>query len=183
MLAMITRLAGHKGIDLLCYILDRLMEREVQLVILGTGEQKYEQALLAAQARYPEKLSVNLCFNTAFASQIYAAADVYLMPSRSEPCGLSQIIAMHYGTVPVVNETGGLKDTVAAYNSETGAGRGYTFQSYNADDFLAAIDRCLHLYWNAPEQWAQLVRSDMALDVSWSVPAGQYMALFQRLID
>ena len=183
MLAMITRLAGHKGIDLLCYILDRLMEREVQLVILGTGEQKYEQALLAAQARYPEKLSVNLCFNTAFASQIYAAADVYLMPSRSEPCGLSQIIAMHYGTVPVVNETGGLKDTVAAYNSETGAGRGYTFQSYNADDFLAAIDRCLHLYWHEPEKWAQLVRSDMALDVSWSVPAGQYMALFRRLMD
>ncbi len=181
MLAMITRLAGHKGIDLLCYIIDRLMEREVQLVILGTGEQKYEEALLQAQSRHPDKLSVNLCFNTALASQIYAAADVYLMPSRSEPCGLSQIIAMHYGTIPVVNETGGLKDTVTAYNGETGEGRGYTFQSYNADDFLAAIDRCLSLYWQEPAQWDALVRSDMALDVSWSVPAGRYMELFRSL--
>ncbi len=182
MLAMITRLAGHKGIDLLCYNIDRLMEKDVQLVIVGTGEKKFEEALSQAQEKYPDKLSVNLCFNTTLASQLYAAADVYLMPSRSEPCGLSQIIAMHYGTIPVVNETGGLKDTVAAYNPETGEGRGYTFQSYNADDFFYAIERCLDLYWQEPERWQALMRSDMLLDVSWNVPAGKYMELFQGLL-
>lgn len=182
-LAIITRLAGHKGIDLLCYIIDRLAERDVQVIVIGTGEKQYEQALKAAEARYPDRISVNLCFNTVFASQLYAAADIYMMPSRSEPCGLSQIIAMHYGTIPVVNETGGLKDTVAAYNPETGEGRGFTFQSYNGEDFLGAIDRCLELYRNSPEKWARLVRDDMTLDVSWRVPAGKYMELFERLLS
>lgn len=182
MLAMITRLAGHKGIDLLCYNIDRLMEMDVQLVILGTGEKKFEQALSDAQNRYPDKLSVNLCFNTALASQLYAAADIYLMPSRSEPCGLSQIIAMHYGTIPVVNETGGLKDTVAAYNPETEEGRGFTFQSYNADDFFYAIKRCIEMYCDEPEKWKNLICADMQLDVSWNVPAGRYMELFQGLL-
>ena len=183
MLAMITRLVGHKGIDLLCYIMDRLMAMDVQLVVIGTGEKKYEQALLDAQARYGDKLSVNLCFDTAFASQLYAGADIYLMPSRSEPCGLSQIIAMHYGTIPVVNETGGLKDTVTAYNTDTFEGRGYTFQSYNADDFLAAIGRCLDLYIWSQDRWKDLVRRDMELDVSWRIPAERYMELFRSLLN
>ena len=183
MMAMITRLAGHKGIDLLCYIIDSLMERDVQLVILGTGEKQYEQALKEAEARYPDKLSVNLCFNTVLASQLYAAADIYLMPSRSEPCGLSQIIAMHYGTIPVVNATGGLKDTVAPYNIRTGEGRGFTFQSYNGEDFRDAIDRCLDLYRYEKEKWDALIRADMALDVSWRVPAGKYMELFRSLVN
>ena len=183
MMAMITRLAGHKGIDLLCYIIDSLMERDIQLVILGTGEKQYEQALKEAEARYPDKLSVNLCFNTVLASQLYAAADIYLMPSRSEPCGLSQIIAMHYGTIPVVNATGGLKDTVAPYNIQTGEGRGFTFQSYNGEDFRDAIDRCLDLYRYEKEKWDALIRADMALDVSWRVPAGKYMELFRSLVN
>ena len=183
MLAMITRLVGHKGIDLLCYIMDRLMAMDVQLVVIGTGEKKYEQALLDAQARYGDKLSVNLCFDTAFASQLYAGADIYLMPSRSEPCGLSQIIAMHYGTIPVVNETGGLKDTVTAYNTDTFEGRGYTFQSYNADDFLAAIGRCLDLYIWSQDRWKDLIRRDMELDVSWRIPAERYMELFRSLLN
>ena len=183
LLAMITRLVGHKGIDLLCYVMDRLMNMDVQLVILGTGEKKFEQALLDAQARYPDKLSVNLCFDTAFANQIYAGADIYLMPSRSEPCGLSQIIAMHYGAVPVVNETGGLKDTVTAYNTDTHEGRGYTFQSYNADDFLAAIGRCIDLYVWTLDRFHDLARSDMQLDVSWTVPAEKYMDMFRSLLN
>ena len=183
MLAMITRLVGHKGIDLLCYIMDRLMGMDVQLVVIGTGEKKYEQALLDAQARYPDKLSVNLLFDTVFANQLYAGADVYLMPSRSEPCGLSQIIAMHYGTIPVVNETGGLKDTVTAYNTDTFEGRGYTFQSYNADDFLAAIGRCLDLYVWTLDRFHDLVRNDMQLDVSWTVPAEKYMDMFRSLLN
>ena len=183
LLAMITRLVGHKGIDLLCYVMDRLMNMDVQLVILGTGEKKFEQALLDAQARYPDKLSVNLCFDTAFANQIYAGADIYLMPSRSEPCGLSQIIAMHYGAVPVVNETGGLKDTVTAYNTDTHEGRGYTFQSYNADDFLAAIGRCIDLYVLTLDRFHDLARNDMQLDVSWTVPAEKYMDMFRSLLN
>ena len=183
LLAMITRLVGHKGIDLLCYVMDRLMNMDVQLVILGTGEKKFEQALLDAQARYPDKLSVNLCFDTAFANQIYAGADIYLMPSRSEPCGLSQIIAMHYGAVPVVNETGGLKDTVTAYNTDTHEGRGYTFQSYNADDFLAAIGRCIDLYVWTLDRFHDLARNDMQLDVSWTVPAEKYMDMFRSLLN
>ena len=181
MLAMITRLAGHKGIDLLCYILEGLLAQDVQLVIIGTGEHRFEQALTQAQAQHPDKLSVQLRFDTRMASQLYAAADVFLMPSKSEPCGLSQMIAMHYGTIPVVNETGGLKDTVWPYNADTGEGRGYTFQSYNADDFYAAIDRCLGLYYGAPEQWRALQRADMQLDFSWRVPAGNYMELYRAL--
>lgn len=179
MLAMITRLAGHKGIDLLCYAMDELMKLDVQLVIVGTGEKKFEEELRQAQAKYPDKLSVNLRFDLKLASQLYAAADIYLMPSRSEPCGLSQIIAMHYGTIPVVNETGGLKDTVPAYNTDTYEGRGYTFQSYNASDFLAAIGRCLDLYIWCKDKWQNLIRSDMQLDFSWRVPAGKYMDLFR----
>ena len=179
MLAMITRLAGHKGIDLLCYAMDELMKLDVQLVIVGTGEKKFEDELRRAQEKYPDKLSVNLRFDIKLASQLYAAADIYLMPSRSEPCGLSQIIAMHYGTIPVVNETGGLKDTVPAYNTDTYEGRGYTFQSYNASDFLAAIGRCLDLYIWCKDKWQNLIRSDMQLDVSWRVPAGKYMDLFR----
>lgn len=182
MLTLISRLVGHKGIDLLCYVMDRLMAMDIQLVVVGIGEKKYEQALREAQARYPDKLRVHLCFDTNLASQLYAGADIYLMPSRSEPCGLSQIIAMHYGTIPVVNETGGLKDTVIAYNTDTFEGRGYTFQSYNADDFLAAIGRCLDLYIWSTDRWRNLIREDMRLDVSWRVPAQKYMDMFRSLL-
>lgn len=180
-LAMVTRLAGHKGIDLLCYIAHRLMEREIQLVIVGTGEKQYEYALSALQNQYPGKVSVNLRFDPAFASRVYAGADMYLMPSKSEPCGLSQLIAMHYGTVPVVASTGGLRDTVWPYNQETKEGRGFTFQSYNADDFLGAIDRAVGLYYGARDEWNALAMHDMQCDFSWQAPAAEYMQLYTEL--
>ena len=180
-LAMVTRLAGHKGIDLLCYIFQRLMEREVQLVVVGTGERQYEYALSAFARQYPGKVAVRLCFDQKLASRIYAGADVYLMPSKSEPCGLSQLIAMRYGTVPVVAATGGLRDTVAPYNPETKEGRGFTFQSYNADDFLGAIDRAVGLYYGDREEWNALAKRDMELDLSWQVPANEYMQLYTEL--
>lgn len=180
-LAMVTRLAGHKGIDLLCYIFQRLMEREVQLVVVGTGERQYEYALSAFARQYPGKVAVRLCFDQKLASRIYAGADVYLMPSKSEPCGLSQLIAMRYGTVPVVAATGGLRDTVAPYNPETKEGRGFTFQSYNADDFLGAIDRAVGLYYGDREEWNALAKQDMELDLSWQVPANEYMQLYTEL--
>lgn len=180
-LAMVTRLAGHKGIDLLCYIFQRLMEREVQLVVVGTGERQYEYALSAFARQYPGKVAVRLCFDQELASRIYAGADVYLMPSKSEPCGLSQLIAMRYGTVPVVAATGGLRDTVTPYNPETKEGRGFTFQSYNADDFLGAIDRAVGLYYGDREEWNALAKRDMELDLSWQVPANEYMQLYTEL--
>ena len=180
MLAMVTRLAGHKGIDLLCYIAERLMTRRVQLVVIGTGEEKYEWFLRGLQDRFRDQVSVNLCFSADLANTVYAAADLYLMPSKSEPCGLSQLMAMRFGAVPVVNATGGLKDTVPPYEGPESDGRGFTFQSYNADDFLAAIDRALALYYDAPEQWQELVRHDMSQDFSWDKGALDYMALYEK---
>ena len=180
-LAMVTRLVGHKGIDLLCYIAERLLQRRVQLVIIGTGEEKYEWYLSTLRERFGDKVSVNLLFDGGLANLVYAASDLYLMPSKSEPCGLSQLIAMRMGSVPVVNATGGLKDTVWPYNEADETGRGFTFQSYNADDFLAAIDRALALYYNEPEKWLRLAQNDMAVDSSWEIPAEKYMALFREV--
>lgn len=180
-LAMVTRLAGHKGIDLLCYIANRLMEREIQLVVVGTGEKQYEYALSSLAKQHPGRVSVQLAFDPALASRVYAGADMYLMPSKSEPCGLSQLIAMHYGTVPIVACTGGLRDTVPPYNGETGEGRGFTFQSYNADDFLGAIDRAVGLYYNDRAQWNALAKRDMEIDFSWRIPAAEYMQLYTEL--
>ena len=180
-LSMVTRLASHKGIDILCYILRRLLERELQLVIVGTGEAKYEHALQSVAAEYPGKFSMNLRFDSALASRVYAGSDLYLMPSKSEPCGLSQLIAMHYGTVPIVNATGGLKDTVPPYDHTTGEGRGYTFQSYNGDDFLGAIDRALEDWYGDREAWERLARRDMETDFSWRLPAQKYMELYLSL--
>ncbi len=180
-LALVSRLAGHKGIDLLCYIANRLMEREVQLVIVGTGEKQYEYALSALARQHPGRVAVRLAFDPGLASRVYAGADMYLMPSKSEPCGLSQIIAMHYGTVPVVASTGGLRDTVPPYNWDTEEGRGFTFQSYNADDFLGAIDRAVGLYYNDRDRWNRLAKHDMEVDFSWRQPAAEYMQLYTEL--
>ncbi len=182
LLAMVTRLASHKGIDILCYIIRRLLERDLQLVIVGTGEAKYEHALQSVASEFPQKFSMNLKFDSALASKVYGGADIYLMPSKSEPCGLSQLIAMHYGTIPVVNAIGGLKDTVLPYDPTTGEGRGYTFQSYNGDDFLGAIDRALADYRGDRAAWQRLMKADMEADFSWKIPAQKYMELYCSLL-
>lgn len=182
-LGMVTRLAGHKGIDLLCYIAQSLMEREVQLVIVGTGEKQYEFVLSALAKQYPGKVAVCLAFDPALACRVYAGADMYLMPSKSEPCGLSQLIAMRYGAVPIVSATGGLKDTVSAYNPETKEGRGFNFQSYNADEFLSAIDRAVALYNGNREEFNALAQRNMSIDFSWRGPAGEYMQLYTKLLS
>ena len=181
-LAMVTRLAGHKGIDLLCYIIRRLLQRELELVIVGTGEASYERVLQQVAYEFPGKMSMNLKFDPALASRVYAGADMYLMPSKSEPCGLSQLIAMHYGTVPIVNATGGLKDTVWSYDPYSGAGRGFTFQSYNGDDFLGAIDRALTEYYNNREGWDKLAKNDMRIDFSWKQPAQKYQEAYLSIL-
>lgn len=177
----VSRLAGHKGIDLLCYICHSLMTRPVQLAIVGTGEAQYEQALSSLAWQYRGRMVVKLAFDPGLADRMYAGADAYLMPSRSEPCGLSQLIAMHYGTIPVVHATGGLQDTVLPYDPTTGEGRGFTFQSYNGEDFLYAIDRSMSLYYDDRAAWNRLAQNDMQLDVSWTIPAQSYMEMFKKV--
>ncbi len=181
MLAMVSRLVSHKGIDLLTAISDRLMDRRVQLVVLGTGDEQYEDFLRKLQEKYPQQVASVLQFDGGLANRIYAAADLYLMPSKSEPCGLSQIIAMRYGTVPIVHAVGGLRDTVWPFDPQSGAGRGFTFQSYNAEDFLCAIDRALDVFYNQKDAFLRLREQDMKEDFSWRQPAKQYMALFSAL--
>ncbi len=182
LLVMVTRLAGHKGLDLLCYVARRLLwEENCQLLILGTGENRYEQFFRDLQAEFPDRVAAKITFNLGLAARIYAGGDIYLMPSKSEPCGLSQMNAMRYGTVPVVHATGGLKDTVPPADEQGCGGLGFTFQSYNADDFYGALKRCLNLYNYNREGFRSLQYRDMCQDFSWNVPAQRYMELFHRM--
>ncbi len=182
LMVMVTRLAGHKGLDLLRYIARRLLaEEDCQMLILGTGEYQFEAFFRELEQEYPNQVAAKITFDLALASRIYAGGDVYLMPSRSEPCGLSQMYAMRYGTVPVVHATGGLKDTVPPVDERGQGGLGFTFQSYNGDDFLGAIKRCLKLYREDPEAFRALQQRDMTQDFSWDKPAAKYMDLFQKM--
>ena len=183
LMVMVTRLAGHKGLDLLCYIARRLMwEEDAQLLILGTGEAQYETFFKDLANQFPEQVAAKITFNLGLADRIYAGGDIYLMPSKSEPCGLSQMNAMRYGTVPVVHATGGLKDTVPPCDENGEGGLGFTFQSYNADDFFASLKRCLDLYNNDREAFRALQKKEMEMDFSWDVPAGKYMELFKNML-
>jgi len=179
---MVTRLAGHKGLDLLCYIARRLMwDEDAQLLILGTGEPQYETFFKELQDQFPDQVAAKITFNLNLAARIYAGGDIYLMPSKSEPCGLSQMNAMRYGTVPVVHATGGLKDTVPPADENGEGGLGFTFQSYNADDFMASLKRALNLYNYNRDGFRALQQRGMEQDFSWDVPAGRYMELFHRM--
>ena len=184
LMVMVTRLAGHKGLDLLCYIARRLLwEEDAQLLILGTGESQYEHFFRDLENQFPEKAAARITFNLGLAARIYAGGDIYLMPSKSEPCGLSQMNAMRYGTVPVVHATGGLKDTVPPADENGEGGLGFTFQSYNADDFMASLKRCLNLYNQNREGFRALQRRDMEQDFSWDIPAERYMELFRDMLS
>jgi len=183
LMVMVTRLAGHKGLDLLCYIARGLLwEENCQLLILGTGEPQFEQFFRELAEEYPDQVAAKITFDLGLAARIYAGGDIYLMPSKSEPCGLSQMNAMRYGTVPVVHATGGLKDTVPPCDENGEGGLGFTFQSYNGDDFYAAVKRCLDLYNNNREGFRALQYRDMCQDFSWNKPAGRYMELFHRML-
>ena len=182
LLVMVTRLAGHKGLDLLCYIARRLLwEENCQILILGTGEPQFEAFFRELAAQFPDRVAAKITFNLGLAARIYAGGDIYLMPSRSEPCGLSQMNAMRYGTVPVVHATGGLRDTVPPADANGNNGLGFTFQSYNGDDFYASLKRCLWLYHNNRDGFHALQYRDMCQDFSWNKPAGRYMELFEQM--
>ena len=179
MIGMVTRLASHKGLDLVKYIVDDLLQRDVQLVILGSGEWIYENFFRGLQGRYPDKFCYCVGFVPELARKIYAGADIFLMPSKSEPCGLSQMVACRYGTVPVVRQTGGLKDSIRDCGDE--GGFGYTFKSYNANDMLGAIDRALGAYRD-PKLFADLRLRCMAQDFSWGRSANEYIRLYRSLL-
>ncbi len=184
LMVMVTRLAGHKGLDLLCYIARRLLwEEDCQLLILGTGEAHFENFFRELAQEFPDRVSAKITFDLGLAARIYAGGDLYLMPSKSEPCGLSQMNAMRYGTVPVVHATGGLKDTVPGADENGEGGLGFTFQSYNADDFLASLKRGLHLYRDNREGFRALQKRGMEQDFSWNVPAGRYMEIFHKMLN
>ena len=184
LMVMVTRLAGHKGLDLLCYIARRLLwEEDVQLLILGTGEKQFESFFEELAKEFPDRVAAKITFNLGLAARIYAGGDIYLMPSKSEPCGLSQMNAMRYGTIPVVHATGGLKDTVPSCDENGEGGLGFTFQSYNGDDFMAAVKRCLNLYNNKKDAFRALQKTCMEQDFSWDKPASRYMELFERMLQ
>ena len=178
---MITRLAGHKGVDLVQAVMEDLMWDDLQMVVIGTGEWQYEEMFRSYAGRFPAKMSANIVFDNTLAHQTYAGADLVLMPSQMEPCGLTQLIAMRYGTVPVVRETGGLFDTVPAYNIETGEGNGFTFKSYNAHDMLDAVRRAEKLFQDK-EHWTALQKSVMAYDSSWKRSVQEYWDIYRALV-
>lgn len=182
LVAMVTRLVAHKGLDLLLARIHELMRWDIQLVIIGTGDEKYESAFARVAEAHRDKFSFCRCFDPALAQLTYAASDLYLMPSKSEPCGLSQLIAMRYGSVPIVNCTGGLRDTVEPFNPETGSGTGFNFQSFNADDMIGALRRCLEIYGGNKDAWRKLVKNAMKYNSSWDVPAKKYAELYRELM-
>ncbi len=180
LVAMVSRLVGHKGLDLVERVLDDMMDSSIQLVILGTGEERFEQMALNAADRYPGRVSANILFDGKLASQIYAGADLFLMPSKSEPCGLSQMVAMRYGALPIVRETGGLKDTVPAYNPESGKGRGFTFVDYNAHEMLYALRRAVDLYETDRPAFVKLQKQNMKTNFGWSASVKKYERLYKK---
>lgn len=181
--AMIGRMVDQKGFDLLGHILDELLaDGKIQLAVLGTGMAEYESRLRAAADRQPDRLSVNIRFDSALARRLYAAADLFLMPSLFEPCGLSQMIAMRYGTLPVVRQTGGLRDTVQSYNAHDGSGNGFGFLNINAHEFLWTTWQARDLVVGNPQAWSRLVETAMATDFSWDRSARAYLELYQGLL-
>lgn len=181
MLAIISRLVEDKGMDLITAIMDELIEDDVQLVILGTGDQGYEDAFRDLANRYPTKVSANILFDEGLAHRIYAASDIFLMPSRYEPCGLSQLIALRYGAVPVVRETGGLRDTVIPFDKYENTGNGLTFPNFNAHELLFTVKKALG-YYEDSALWANIVRNAMNSDYSWKKSAAAYLDLYQKTI-
>ncbi len=182
MVAMITRLTSHKGLDLVTAVIDEFLNDNVQFVILGTGDPGFENFFIRLEEKYPSKARAIIAFNKALSKKIYAAADIFLMPSKSEPCGLAQMIASKYGTVPVVRETGGLFDTIKYYNDETEEGNGFTFARYNAHDMLYTLRKATGLYNDYKDKWNALTRKIMKIDFSWNVPAKSYIALYNDIL-
>lgn len=183
MIGLVSRLTSQKGLDLIAYAMERLCEGGCQLIILGTGDEKYENLFRHYSWKYPDRVSACIYFSNEMSHKIYAASDAFLMPSLFEPCGLSQLISMHYGTIPIVRETGGLKDTVIPYNEYTSKGTGFSFTNYNADEMMNIIYYAMEVFYNRKPDWKKLVKSGMNTDFSWNVSADKYISLYKELME
>lgn len=182
-ISMITRLVDQKGIDLVLRVFHEIMNLNVQFILLGTGEAQYETEFKQLASHYPDKVSVNTFFDDSLARQIYAGSDLFLMPSQFEPCGIGQLLAMRYGTLPIVRETGGLKDTIIPYNEFNDEGYAFSFTNYNAHDMLYTIERAVWLYRFQTNKWSSLVQRVMSLDFSWNASSEKYIQLYKTLLN
>ena len=193
MIGLISRLTDQKGLDLINYAIDRIVDDytqfvveicqdDIQLVVLGPGEERYENMFRHYAWKYGDRVSANICYSDELAHKLYAAADAFLMPSRFEPCGLTQLISFRYGTVPIVRETGGLRDTVKPYNEYENTGDGFSFANYNGDEMLGVINYSKHIYFDRKKQWNQMIDRGMANDYSWNNSKGRYEGLYRYLL-
>jgi starch synthase len=180
LIGMVSRLVDQKGFDLVMKILPKLMKEKIQMIILGEGEEKYQKFLIRAKKKYPKKLIVYVGFNEELAHHIEAGCDMYLMPSKYEPCGLNQMFSLRYGTVPIVRDTGGLSDTVEDYRKPNG--NGFLFQNYNENDLYKAVMKAISIFKKDNKKWYSLIRNGMTLDFSWKVSAKKYIALYKKLL-
>ena len=181
MIGIVSRLTDQKGFDLIAYIMDELCQDSVQIVALGTGDERYENMFRHYAWKYPDKVSANIYYSEAMSHKVYAACDAFLMPSLFEPCGLSQLMSLRYGTVPIVRETGGLKDTVEPYNEYESKGTGFSFCNYNAHEMLNTIRYAKDVYFNRKREWNKIIDRGMAKDFSWGQSALKYAELYDRL--
>jgi starch synthase len=181
LIGIISRLADQKGFDILAELSDKLLSLDLKMVLLGTGDEKYHALFKQMAKKYPEKISVNLRFDNPLAHLIEAGSDMFLMPSRYEPCGLNQLYSLKYGAVPIVRETGGLADTIQDYNPDTGEGTGFVFKNYDSDELLEAIKRALRVYQDS-EAWTKLMKNGMQKDFSWQASAKKYEDLYQKAL-
>lgn len=181
LIALVGRLTKQKGIDLLEYGLERLLARSIQVAVLGTGDKEYEDYLRSAAQRHPGEVAARIAFDLDLSKRMYAGADMFLMPSLFEPCGLAQMIAMRYGTLPVVRETGGLKDSVVAYNKFNGEGTGFSFKNFNGDELVNCILMAAEVFWTNDNAWKELQKQAMLTDFSWKASANQYIEMYKRL--
>lgn len=182
MIGLVSRLTDQKGLDLVAYVMDELCQDDIQLVVLGTGEERYENMFRHFDWKYGDKVSANIYYSDPLSHKIYASCDAFLMPSLFEPCGLSQLMALRYGTIPIVRETGGLKDTVQAYNEYESTGTGFSFTNYNAHEMLNTIRYAEHIYYDKKREWNKMVDRAMAEDFSWEVSAKKYQEMYDWLI-
>ncbi|MBQ2184135.1 MAG: glycosyltransferase, partial [Lachnospiraceae bacterium] len=182
MIGIVSRLTDQKGFDLIAYIMDELCHDAVQIVVLGTGEEQYENMFRHFDWKYNNKVSANIYYSESMSHKIYASCDAFLMPSLFEPCGLSQLMALRYGTIPIVRETGGLKDTVEPYNEYESKGTGFSFVNYNAHEMLYTIRYAEKIYYDRKREWNKMIDRAMAVDFSWQVSANKYQEMYDWLI-
>ena len=182
MIGLISRLTDQKGLDLINHVMEGIIDDYTQFVVIGTGDPQYENMFRHYAWKYPDRVSANICYSDDLGHKLYAAADAFLMPSRFEPCGLTQLISFRYGTVPIVRETGGLRDTVKAYNEYENSGDGFSFSNYNADEMLSVINYSKHIFFDKKREWNQMVDRGMANDFSWNASKYKYEGLYNYLL-